>query len=252
MRDPWLSIIVPVRDEAEAIVPALGRLTCWKGVEVVVAVDAATRDGSATAAAGVRGVSVVTAAESGRGPTLATGAAAAHGRHLLFLHADSFVSERAVRGALACMGGRSVAATFSIRLDSPRPVFRWLEAGINLRTRLFGLPYGDQGLLISRAAYDGIGGFRPLPRCEDLDFVLRLRRAGRIAVVADRCTTSTRRWDREGVIRVTVKNVSALGRFLLRRAFSGGGALGDEHANDSTRSDGGDGDAALDRPPIRG
>jgi rSAM/selenodomain-associated transferase 2 len=250
--EPLLSIVIPVRDEARTIAPALSGWTEWMDCEVIVSVDPASSDGSAAMAASVPGVRVVAPGRSGRGPALAAGAEAARGRHLLFLHADSRVAQDAARGALSRLGGRAVAAAFSIHLDSPRQVFRWLEAGINLRSRLFGLPYGDQGLLISREVYRSVGGFRPLPRCEDLDLVLRLRRVGKIVLLRERCTTSTRRWEHDGVAGVTARNLYTLVRFLLTRTVSREGAHEDEQAHDPTRDiRGGDG-TAVDRGPVRG
>lgn len=212
---PLLSVVIPVRDEERGIVAALERLSSWSDTEILVAVDELSRDASAERASMVPDVRVLPSAGVGRGAALSAGARAAHGRYLLFLHADSRIQEAAVRNALGVLDGENLAAAFSIRLDSPRRVFRVLEAGINLRSRLFDLPYGDQGLLISKNAYDEAGGFRPLARCEDLDLVLRLRACGRIALVPGPCVTSTRRWDREGVLSVTASNLSTLARFLI-------------------------------------
>jgi hypothetical protein len=103
-----------------------------------------------------------------------------------------------------------------MRIDSPRFVFRLLEHGVNLRSKLFALPYGDQGLLLRPRVLARAGGIRPLPRCEDLDLVLRLRRVGRIRLAKGACVTSARRWERDGLARVTVSNVMTLLRFLLR------------------------------------
>ena len=209
-----LSVVIPVFNEEPRMLPALERLRGWAETEIVVVVDPGTSDASAQRAASVPGVRVITACEPGRGSALRDGAHAARGPFLLFLHADSCLPETAVRTAMTRLRGGTVAAAFEIRLDSPRRVFRLLELGINLRSRLFSLPYGDQGLLISKEALERAGGFRPLPRCEDLDLVLRLRKLGRIALVPGPCLTSTRRWDREGVLSVTISNLAALARFV--------------------------------------
>jgi len=223
-----LSVVIPVRDEEDGIIDALEALRAWKDCEIVVAIDPACRDASAERAASVPGVRIVTSALAGRGATLAAGARAARGRYLLFLHADSRIAEDAVRAAISRLRAGTVAAAFRVRLDSRRPVFRLLEAGINLRSRLFSLPYGDQGLLISQAELARGGGYRPLRRCEDLDLVLRLRRLGRIALAPGPCSTSTRRWDREGVLAVTAKNLIALARFLATGAVRDGDRDRDE------------------------
>lgn len=222
---PLLSVVVPVLNEEERIVAALERLSRWSDCEVVAAVDAGSSDASADRARSVPGVRVVYGRGAGRGPTLARGAREARGRFLLFLHADSRLEEAPVRAALSRLWGRTVAAAFTIRLDSPRPVFRILEAGIHLRSRVLQLPYGDQGLLVSREVFERAGGFRALARCEDVDLVLRLRRLGRIVLVPGPCSSSARRWERDGVFAVTVSNLLLLTRFLVRGAIPDG-ALG--------------------------
>ncbi|MCM0019399.1 MAG: glycosyl transferase family 2, partial [Tagaea sp.] len=67
----------------------------------------------------------------------------------------------------------------------------------NWRARNFGLPYGDQGLLIARAAYEKLGGYRPLPLMEDVDFVRRIGRAN-LRALDGLATTSAARYERDG------------------------------------------------------
>jgi hypothetical protein len=75
--------------------------------------------------------------------------------------------------------------------------------------RLLALPYGDQGLLISRALYDQIGGYRPLPLMEDVDLVRRLGRR-RLAVLPADAVTSAARWRRDGWARRSARNLACL------------------------------------------
>jgi hypothetical protein len=75
--------------------------------------------------------------------------------------------------------------------------------------KLLALPYGDQGLLISRALYDAVGGYRPLPLMEDVDLVRRLGRR-RLAVLPATATTSAERWRRDGWARRSARNLACL------------------------------------------
>ncbi len=225
MSVPLLSVIIPARDEARGIGATLDALSHWSDSEIVVAVDPDAMDCTDVTAASFPEVRVTRSARRGRGATLAAGAQSATGRHFLFLHADSFIAERTVQDGIHMLGGSTVAVSFRIRLDSPRRVFRVLEAGINLRSKLFGLPFGDQGLLISRNDYERVGGFRPYARCEDVDLVLRLKRFGRLAIAAGTCSTSTRRWDRDGILPVTAGNILTLTKFLMTGRNSAEGSL---------------------------
>jgi len=77
---------------------------------------------------------------------------------------------------------------------------------VALRCRLIGLPYGDQGLFVRRTVHERLGGVAPLPLIEDVEFVRRLRREGPLAMLRSRAFTSSRRWERHGLVGTTVRN----------------------------------------------
>ena len=104
------------------------------------------------------------------------------------------------------------AACFRFRLDAGEWRARLIEAGVALRVRLLGLPYGDQGLLVSRRLYDKIGGYRALPLMEDVDLVRRIGRLERLGVDA---TTSAERWRRGGWVRRSGRNLLCLTLYRL-------------------------------------
>ena len=141
-------------------------------------VDAGSRDGTAAAAA-TAGATVVTAPGS-RAEAMNAGAAAATGDVLLFLHADTLLPAGAAARHRGRARRRAAPAPSGSGFDRPRPV---LERLVNLRSRLFKVVYGDQALFASRAAFERVGGFRPIPIMEDRDLAARLRRAGGLTVV---------------------------------------------------------------------
>jgi hypothetical protein len=93
----------------------------------------------------------------------------------------------------------------------PRLV-EWLVA---MRCRLLALPYGDQGLLISRNLYNRIGGFRPLPLMEDVDLVRRLKRS-ELVMLKSRAVTSGERYRREGYLARSLRNLGCVLLYYLR------------------------------------
>jgi hypothetical protein len=83
---------------------------------------------------------------------------------LLFLHADTRL-EPSWRAAVAAhvAADPGAAGYFRFALDDPSPAARRVERLTRWRCRVLAMPYGDQGLLISRRLYDAVGGFAPIP-----------------------------------------------------------------------------------------
>ena len=106
------------------------------------------------------------------------------------------------------------AAVFTFRLDDDNRSARRLESIVDWRTRVLGLPYGDQGLLISRAFYTELGGYQPLPLMEDVDFIRRIR-GSRISVLGIPALTSADRYRRGGYLLRPLRNLLCLGLYFL-------------------------------------
>jgi len=99
-----------------------------------------------------------------------------------------------------------VLGAFRFQTDVATPVMRWVAFWANLRASLGQLPYGDQGLFLSRRDFEAVGGFPDVPIAEDLYLVRRLARNGRIALAPVAAVTSGRRWRRRGPLRTTLIN----------------------------------------------
>jgi hypothetical protein len=105
------------------------------------------------------------------------------------------------------------AAVFRFSLDDESRAARRLEGAVEWRTRVLGLPYGDQGLLIARSFYNRLGGFREMPLMEDVDLVRRIGRR-RIIPLKTKARTSGCRWRREGWGRRSARNLLCLSLYL--------------------------------------
>ena len=99
-------------------------------------------------------------------------------------------------GNPAVAGGR-----FDVRFSSPRWPFRMIAAMMNRRSRLTRISTGDQGLFVRRAAFEALGGYPDIPLMEDVELTRRLKRLGGIACLDLRITTSSRKWERDGIAR---------------------------------------------------
>ncbi|PIW29176.1 MAG: glycosyl transferase family 2 [Rhodospirillales bacterium CG15_BIG_FIL_POST_REV_8_21_14_020_66_15] len=212
---PTLSIVIPTLNAA----PHLGRtLDSLAGggidAEVVVA-DGGSTDGTQRIARAF-GARVVEAPR-GRGPQLAAGARAAAGQWFLFLHADSALQrgwQVILRGFTGNRDNHFKAGYFQIILDDTAPAARRVENLANWRAKYLGLPYGDQGLVISRGFYDFLGGFRPLPLMEDVDLVRRIGEK-RLIALPSAVTTSAARYRKGGWWLRPLRNLFCLGLFYV-------------------------------------
>lgn len=200
-----LSVIVPTLNAAASLGACLSAV---RGAGETIVVDGGSTDRTAAVArsSGARLVQ----SPRGRGLQLAAGAAAAKGDWLLFLHADTLLAPGWLDAAEAHMArGPGTAACFRFRLDAGERRARLVEAGVALRVKFLGLPYGDQGLLVSRRLYDEVGGYRALALMEDVDLIRRIgaRRIERLRVDA---ITSAARWRSGGWFRRSGRNLLCL------------------------------------------
>ncbi len=185
-----ISIIIPVLDEERRIGQCLAEL---QGFEEFIVVDGGSRDRTVeiARAAGAR----VETAPRGRASQMNHGARLVSGDVLLFLHADVSLPEGAAAHIERALADRAVVAgafrTWHVADDGRRAP--WLHLA-DLRSRLSGLPYGDQALFVRREAFERVGGFPDQPLMEDLELSRRLRRLGRIAIVPASVRVSGRRF----------------------------------------------------------
>jgi rSAM/selenodomain-associated transferase 2 len=189
-----ISVVIPTLREIDTVARAITSTQQTLDPLEVIVVDAGSDDGTREAARG-EGARVIVARGS-RAVAMSAGARLARGDALLFLHADTTLpagAGRAVREALEHAEG----GAFRVRYDDGRPILRTLG---DLRLRLLGPVYGDQAIFVTRAMYEQIGGYRPLPIMEDYDFVLRLRRAGRFVLLPLYVETAARRHRGHGTL----------------------------------------------------
>jgi len=185
-------------------------------IKEVVVVDGGSTDKTWAIAddAGAR----VIKAPKGRGSQLAVGAEAARGDWLLFLHADTVLDESWTEAVGRFLENKNRVGVFTLRFNAKgmRPkVVAW---GAMIRTRFFPLPYGDQGMLISRSLYNDIGGYSRVQLFEDVDLIERLIKAkGRNAlhVFDAAAVTSAERYERNGYVRQVISNFMRLIRYKM-------------------------------------
>lgn len=210
------SVIVPVLGEAALInrlVDHVRTVGYGRNVEIVV-VDG--HPAATTLAALDRPGVTALAAPTGRARQMNAGAARSTGEVLVFLHADCSLPARAFEAMERVLARGSRAGAFDLGIRSGRFSLRLIARAASLRSRITRVPYGDQALFMERRVFEALGGYADIPILEDVDLMVRARRAGvRVGFAQGRCTASPRRWEAEGVWRRTFANWSIIARYLL-------------------------------------
>ena len=196
-----VSIIIPILDEASTL-PRLFDSLQSLAAEIIF-VDGGSTDGS-TAVVGNAGYRCFEA-PAGRAIQMNAGAAIASGDVLLFHHADSLLPRGCLNNIRRSIENGFVGGSFELQLDTSRALFRIVGFMITLRSRLAGVSTGDQGMFVTRAAFDELAGFTEQPIFEDVDMSLRLQRVGRVCQLHSSVLTSSRRWDTQGAYRTVLR-----------------------------------------------
>ena len=210
-----ISVIIPTLNAQKRLPQCLSALfnaTLEGLIAEVIIVDGGSDDDTFTIAEAF-GAKIITS-ERGRGAQLAAGAAAARSPWFLFLHADTILTDRWPQVAKEMIDAvERSAGVFELQFDPPTNASRFVAWGAMARTKWFRLPYGDQGLLISRSSYDEIGGFHPMPLFEDVHFMDRLvkikGRNGFQILNAD-AITCAERYEKKGHLKRVIKNFICL------------------------------------------
>ncbi len=196
-----ITVIVPTLNEEKTLPGTLHNIAmCAPGCEVII-VDGGSSDSTrAVAQAFTRFPIVWLESPKGRGTQMNAGAVRATGDVLLFLHADTHLPpetpalvERALQDP-AILGG-----FFRIAFVPHAPLGDFYAWCYNLRSH-FRVFYGDACLFVRRPVFAQMEGYRAALLMEDIELILRLRRAGRLAYIRPATVeSSSRRFATTGV-----------------------------------------------------
>ena len=208
---PPISVIVPTLNEAQA-------LERWGNKAIapseLIVVDGGSEDDTIALAKDL-GATVITS-EPGRATQMNQGAAIAQSDILLFLHADTRLPDHFLELVQQTLAQpQVVAGAFELAIEGKLPGLRWVEWGVNWRSRYLQMPYGDQAIFLKAETFRQLGGFAPLPIMEDFELMKRLQKLGKIAIAPASVITSGRRWQKLGVIKTTLINQVAIAAYYL-------------------------------------
>jgi len=208
-----ISVIVPAINEENNIVILAENLACEQKIEIIVA-DGGSSDGTAVVA-GILASKVVIS-KRGRWVQMNTGAEAASGEVLLFLHADTRLPpgfSGYIRQALD--DPDAVAGAFRFATDLDTVSMKLIEWAANMRASRLGIIYSDQALFIRSCLFRELGGFPDQPIMEDYEFTRRVRARGKTVLLPYKAVSSARRWETVGTWKLTVIHYIITGAYLL-------------------------------------
>ena len=142
---------------------------------------------------------------SGRAKQMNTGAAVANGDVFLFLHADTVLPDGTDTILKNIPLNDQTWGRFDVRLSGPSWLFRAIEQGMNLRSRLTGIATGDQAIFVSRQCFINTGGFPEIALMEDIAISKILKRVTKPVCLNEKVTTSSRRWEKYGPVRTIIR-----------------------------------------------
>ena len=210
-----ISVIVPVFNEEKKISSLLSHLTKrFKGHNFEIIVVDGNQNGSTIKKINNNCVKKITE-KKGRALQMNTGAVNAENKILLFLHSDSRLPEAPfvlIENALKT----KKAGAFDLQIDTKNPVLKIIEKTASIRSKITRIPYGDQGLFIKKETFEEINGFTEIPLMEDIDIMQKIKKKGyKIKILNEKITTSSRRWDNQGIIYCSLRNIIISTLFYL-------------------------------------
>ncbi len=198
-----ISIIIPTFQEQNFIEPLLRQLLLDPFPHEVIVVDAGSEDKTIEIA---QPLSKVIHADKGRGLQMNKGAKEAKGDILFFLHADCLIESGTLKHIEEMINHGFMGGCLKQKIKARHPSYRFLEWSGNLRARLRRVFYGDQGIFVRKDVFAILGGFKPWPLFEDIEFSKRLKLKGPTIVLSKRIFVSNRRWAKQGILKTTWMN----------------------------------------------
>lgn len=198
-----VTVIIPVLNEATLLRQRIEHLKALHQTYDVTFCDGGSDDDTCSVLQR-HGLHYCTSSR-GRAEQMNTAAALSKSDILLFIHVDTEISSSDIALVKQVMQDEKiVGGRFDIRLSGNRPIFHIIAFMINLRSRITKISTGDQCQFVRRDVFERMGGFPRQPLMEDIAFSKRLKSYGRIACLRRKVTTSSRRWQKHGVVRTVL------------------------------------------------
>lgn len=198
-----ISAIIPVLNEERSLGTLLDQLSEIDLVAEIIVVDGGSTDSTIEIATRKDKVTVVETVR-GRAVQMNSGAEIATSQYLLFLHADSKLSDDLIHELPSVLKIGKPGA-FTLSFDQHHWLYRLYSNFSKLNWSVF--TYGDQGLLMPKSLFVKLGGFKNIPIMEDLDLVRRIKLEADFRKYPAKIITSSRRFQKNGIVGQQLLNI---------------------------------------------
>jgi len=212
-----ISIVIPVYHEIKIIRKVIDNVKMrFSGAIYEIIVVDGDKQGSTINSINDPSV-ICLISKKGRSNQMNLGAAKAKYNILFFIHADSLLPKKSFQLITKTLAQPDIkAGAFDLSISTQNIFLKFIEKMASIRSRITKIPYGDQGLFIQKKIFNEIGGFSNIPIMEDIDIMLKLKkRKYKILILNKPIITSDRRWETQGVLYCSFRNIILSSLFYL-------------------------------------
>ncbi len=213
-----ISVIIPVYNENDTIAECIKSVQQQDHTAEIIAVDGGSSDNTRQAIRSFTAVKYLTSPQ-GRGIQIAHGIKTASGDIITILHADSRLKPGALSSCINTLQSNpdAVGGSFGAVYEDRDIRFRLTELLNNLRSRVTGISFGDQGQFFRRQAI--LTDFPSQKLMEDIEISFLLKEKGALLFLPDGVVSSTRRWKQNGYFKNFIKVITLSSYYIIRRKF---------------------------------
>lgn len=214
-----ISVIIPVYNEEKNIAECIGSIQNQSVDAEIIVVDGGSHDNTQKVVQSFKKVKLLYSL-TGRGTQIAHGIKHANGDVIIIIHADSRLKEHAFSRFIHALEKNAEVSggAFGAVYEDKNRRFQFAELLNNLRTKLFGISFGDQAQFFRKEALRDY--FPAYKLMEDIELSLRMKEKGSVIFLPDGVLSSTRTWKKAGYINNFLKVILLSSFYILRRKFS--------------------------------
>ncbi len=161
---------------------------------------------------------IIVSTEGSRAKSLNAGVQKASRDYLWFLHADTDICSKNFLELEKLIASENIDLNYFDLAYTELGLARFNAFFANIRSSLFSLPYGDQGLFVCRNTFNKIGYFPDVDCGEDLLFIRVAKTKGvKIKRVASKLYTSARKYEKVGWLKLTILRQFQMYKLLLKK-----------------------------------